>query len=187
MKNKIISALLVIVTGAAVFLLFQNIQLKKQLNNATEPVQDKIAPVVPPTKPANPIDVSPFDKPNEDPKANEFKPNGTAPDKSTSIRFDNLTYDFGRVNEGEKVHTQFKFTNTGEWALIIDGAKGSCGCTVPMWPKEPVKPGASGVIDVSFDSKGKRGENKKTVTVVSNTNPAITTLIITSTVIPHDR
>ncbi len=187
MKKIIMPALLIVVAGAAVFLFIQNRQLKKDLNNATTLSGDKIAPIVQPTKPANAPDESPFDKPNNDPKASEFKPDATGPDKITSIKFDRLSYDFGRITAGDKVHTQFKFTNTGEWALVIAGAQGSCGCTVPQWPKVPIKPGASDFIDVVFDSQGKHGEIKKTVIVVSNTEPKINNLTITATVIPRDK
>ena len=62
---------------------------------------------------------------------------------------------------------EFKFTNTGDAPLIISNAKGSCGCTVPVWPKEPIAPGASNVIKVKYDTK-RIGAFNKSVTLTSN-------------------
>ena len=88
------------------------------------------------------------------------------------MKFDKETHDFGKIITGQIVTYEFKFTNTGKSPLIISNAKASCGCTVPTWPKEPVKPGESGVIKVIFDSKGKTGLQDKQITVSANTNPA---------------
>ena len=80
----------------------------------------------------------------------------------------------------------FKFKNTGSEPLVISDAKGSCGCTVPDWPREPIAPGASGEIKVEFDSKGKGSEDgskqTKKVTVTANTNPTQSYLTITGVV-----
>ena len=86
------------------------------------------------------------------------------------------------MKEGEKVKHTYKFKNTCSEPLIISSAKGSCGCTVPKWPSEPIAPGASGVIDVEFDSKGKPGKQTKRVTVNANTVPAQTFLNISGNV-----
>ena len=74
----------------------------------------------------------------------------------TTLAFEETEYDFGMVMEGEKVVHDYKFTNTGDEPLIISNAKGSCGCTVPDWPREPIAPGESSVIKVQFDSKKQR-------------------------------
>lgn len=103
-----------------------------------------------------------------------------------AISFEKYEHNFGKVKEGEKVSHVFKFKNTGANDLIISDARGSCGCTVPQWPKEPIKPGASGEIKVEYDSKGKSGVQKKTVSITANTNPNITTLDITTEVIPAE-
>jgi hypothetical protein len=79
--------------------------------------------------------------------------------------------DFGTITQGEVVSTVFKFRNAGKTDLIISSAQGSCGCTVPEWPKEPIKPGMEGVIKVSFNSSGKQGIQNKTITLVANTVP----------------
>ncbi|MBK9254367.1 MAG: DUF1573 domain-containing protein [Saprospiraceae bacterium] len=100
----------------------------------------------------------------------------------TAIKFDNDTYDWGKVMDGESVTHIFKFTNTGKEPLIINNAKGSCGCTVPEWPKEPIAPGKTGEIKVVFDSKGKGAvggkDDSKRVTITANTDPVDTYLTI---------
>ncbi len=91
-------------------------------------------------------------------------------------------HDFGKIIEGEKVSYSFKFKNTGTSDLIISDAKGSCGCTVPQWPKNPILPGASGIVDVTFDSRGKSGMQNKTVTLITNAIPNTKVLTITGEV-----
>jgi hypothetical protein len=93
-------------------------------------------------------------------------------DKMPVLEFESDFHDFGRVIQGEKVSFGFKFTNTGKSDLIISGVSSSCGCTVPDYPKTPVKPGSSHKIDVKFDSEGRRGYQNKTVTISSNTQPS---------------
>ncbi|MFK8054601.1 MAG: DUF1573 domain-containing protein [Saprospiraceae bacterium] len=91
---------------------------------------------------------------------------------TTVMSFDETTFDFGTVTEGEKVSHTYNFKNTGDEPLILQNAKGSCGCTVPQWPREPIAPGASGEVVVEFNSKGKAGDRNQKVTITSNTNPA---------------
>ena len=73
--------------------------------------------------------------------------------------------------------------NTGDEPLIITIAKGSCGCTVPSWPKEPIAPGTTGEFVVRFDSKGKAGFQAKRVTITANTDPVNTYLTVKGQVI----
>lgn len=105
---------------------------------------------------------------------------------TTTVQFEELVHEFGEVVEGTLVKHVYKFKNTGNEPLVISDAKGSCGCTVPDWPREPVPPGGSGVINVQFDSKGKGSDDgqkqSKRVTVTANTNPAQTYLTITGVV-----
>jgi hypothetical protein len=98
------------------------------------------------------------------------------------MTFEENEFDFGNIVQGDKVVHDFKFTNTGNTNLVIDGAKGSCGCTVPTYPKEPIEPGKSGSIKVAFDSHGKMGETKKTVTIMCNVKEKIKILNIKSTI-----
>lgn len=88
------------------------------------------------------------------------------------IKFDEEEFDFGKIIQGEKVSHSFYFRNIGKKNLIISSASGSCGCTVPEWPKEPILPSQSGKIDVVFSSDGKSGYQEKTVTIVTNCEPA---------------
>jgi len=97
---------------------------------------------------------------------------------TTTMDFSENEFDFGTVDQGEKVTHVYKFTNTGSEPLIISNAKGSCGCTVPSWPKEPIAVGATGEIKVQFDSKGKKGKQSKRVTLTANTDPVQTFLTI---------
>lgn len=101
---------------------------------------------------------------------------------TTTLAFAENEYDFGKIKEGETVEHTFTFTNTGTNDLIITNAKGSCGCTVPYYPTEPIAPGETGEIKVSFNSKGKSGVQRKNVTITANTDPAQTILNLTSEV-----
>ena len=98
--------------------------------------------------------------------------------------FETTEWDFGDIDQGDVVEFAFKFTNSGSNPLIISSAKGSCGCTVPQCPKEPIAPGATGTIEVKFNSKGKKNAQTKRVTVTGNTDPAQTILTIRAQVTP---
>jgi hypothetical protein len=87
---------------------------------------------------------------------------------AAEFKFDIETYDFGTIKQGDKVTHDFDFVNVGKEPLIIAEAHGSCGCTVPQWPKEPVAKGGKGTIHVEFNSTGKMGMQDKTVTISSN-------------------
>jgi len=100
-----------------------------------------------------------------------------------SISFEEESFDFGNIVQGEKVEHTFKFTNTGSNDLVIVSAKGSCGCTIPKWPKEPVRPGETADMFVVFNSDGKSGKQHKKVSVIANTEPATTEVVITGDVI----
>lgn len=83
------------------------------------------------------------------------------------IEFAKDTHDYGNLKNGANGTCTFIFTNTGTEPLVITTAKGSCGCTVPEWPKEPIAPGAKGTITVKYDTK-KVGAINKSVTITSN-------------------
>ena len=86
------------------------------------------------------------------------------------MTFDRTEHDFGTINEGDVVETSFSFTNTGNSDLVILDARGSCGCTVPKYPKNtPIAPGETRDINVKFDSANKPGNQTKTVTLTNNT------------------
>ena len=104
------------------------------------------------------------------------------------IVFDKTLHDFGKVNEGDgAVSYDFKFTNTGSTPLIIQHVGASCGCTTPEWPKQPIRPGETGFIKVSYDVKGRAGAIDKTITVLSNSPSSPDNLRITGEVVPLER
>lgn len=108
----------------------------------------------------------------------DVKPEGPLP----AFTFAEEEHDFGAIKEGDVVEKIFTFENTGDAPLIISSATASCGCTVPVWPKEPIAVGESGEIKVRFDSKNKPGVQNKTVTITANTYPKINRLRIKANV-----
>jgi Protein of unknown function (DUF1573) len=93
-------------------------------------------------------------------------PNPTNPN-APKFKFETEVLDYGTIENGADGNREFKFTNVGKEPLIITNAAGSCGCTTPDWPKEPIKPGAAAVIKVHYDTK-RTGSFEKTVTLTSN-------------------
>lgn len=89
-------------------------------------------------------------------------------DTAAQIKFADAKYNFGFVREGELVHMEFKFENTGTEPLVIKEVKVTCGCTGVDFPKTPVKPGGKGIIKVNFDTNGKLDRQDRTVDVISN-------------------
>ena len=102
-----------------------------------------------------------------------------------AFTFEKEEHDFGTLIDGEKVTYSFRFTNSGDAPLIISNAKGSCGCTVPKYPKNTaIKPGQSETITVSFDSSNKPGMQQKSVTLSANTSSGREMLRIKANVTP---
>jgi hypothetical protein len=118
--------------------------------------------------------------PGIQPAAAEPKPEGPLP----ILAFETTDHDFGTIKEGQVVEYTYSFKNTGEAPLIIQGAQGSCGCTVPEWSKEPIPVGGTGFVKAKFDSNGKPNIQNKTVTVTANTYPKSTTLRFKAMVVP---
>lgn len=83
--------------------------------------------------------------------------------------FEQESFDFGEITEGDTVTHNFNFTNTGKGPLIISNATATCGCTIPEYPKEPIAPGDKGTIHVVFNSAGKSGMQNKIITITANT------------------
>jgi hypothetical protein len=96
----------------------------------------------------------------------------------TTMSIDKKEHDFGRIKQGDSVECTFKVTNSGKEPLILEEAHGSCGCTVPDYPKEPIPAGESRDIKVKFNSAGKKGKQSKTVTITANTEPIQTVVTI---------
>lgn len=109
-----------------------------------------------------------------------YNPNTANGDADTTklpkIEFEEYLHDFGRIIQGEVVSYSFKFKNTGRSDLLIITVSASCGCTVPKYPKDPLKPGEEGYIVVSFNSQGRKGFQHKKLAVISNTQPNNTIL-----------
>ena len=95
------------------------------------------------------------------------------------IKFEKTSHDFGTFPESEKVTCTFKFTNTGDNLLVIHQAIASCGCTVPQYSKEPIKPGETGEIVVTYNGAGKfPGHFKKSITIRTNAKQEIVRLYV---------
>ncbi len=103
------------------------------------------------------------------------------------MSFGEKTYDFGTINEGDIVEHEFLFKNTGEAPLVIINAKGSCGCTVPKWSTDPIKPGESGSLLVRFNSAGKPNTQTKQITITTNTEKGKEILKIKALVTPKNK
>ena len=108
-----------------------------------------------------------------------------AQDSKAEITFEKLTHDFGTIKEVDgPVSCTFKFKNTGTGMLVIYQAIASCGCTSPTFPKEPIKPGDSGEIKVTYNGAGKSpGKFDKVITLRTNTKDEIIRLKIQGTMI----
>src|SRR5688572_23463784 len=78
------------------------------------------------------------------------------------------SHDFGDITQGDVVERVFKFKNTGNQPLTITNIQTSCGCTTPVWPRDPIMPGGSGEIKVGFNSAGKTNKQTKTLPILSN-------------------
>ncbi|MCB9252801.1 MAG: DUF1573 domain-containing protein [Flavobacteriales bacterium] len=103
--------------------------------------------------------------------------------KGPVMKFDSETFDFGTINEGEQVEHIFEFKNVGDKPLLISEVQVTCGCTVPKWPREPIKPGQTSEIKIQFNSTGKKDLQKKDVTIIANTTPIETVISFTALVI----
>lgn len=104
----------------------------------------------------------------------------------TSIQFAEMSHDFGTIDQNTTNPKTFTFTNTGEHPLIISDAKGSCGCTVPSYPKEPIAPGETGEIQVVYRPGQQKNKQTKTVSITANTEPSTTVLRISANVTPGE-
>ena len=132
------------------------------------------------TQPLNSAAITPA---QQNPSENKTVSSGP----TTSIKFKNEVHDFGNVDVETENNYSFEFVNTGTEPLTITNAKGSCGCTVPDWPKYPIKPNETSTIDVIFrPSKGQAGApQEKTVTIEANTEPKNTIVKIKAFVNPE--
>lgn len=101
------------------------------------------------------------------------------------ITFEKTSHDFGKINEADgRVTTVFNFKNEGMSPLVLSNVRASCGCTTPKWTREPIEPGATGAITVTYNPNGRPGRFSKTITVTSNAVEGTTRLYIKGEVIP---
>lgn len=112
----------------------------------------------------------------------------SAKEKEAAIKFKKKTYDFGTIKEADgPVSCKFVFTNTGSAPLVIISATAGCGCTKPSFDEQPIEPGKSSEIRVTYNPKGRPGEFNKNITVKTNAPGAKkVTLKITGAVVPKD-
>lgn len=113
-------------------------------------------------------------------------PEAAAAGPTTTMTFEETEFSFGTVTDGDKVSHTYTFTNTGNEPLILSDARGSCGCTVPSWPREPIAPGAKGEITVEFNSANKVGARNQKVTITANTNPPQSFIYLKGDVLAKD-
>jgi hypothetical protein len=137
--------------------------------NAQAPVPAATATINAPTSPAPPV--APAAPAVVDANAGKFK-------------FKEETHDFGEVQEGPTAECDFEFKNVGKKPIVISEAHGSCGCTVPKWPQEPILPGKTGKIHVTYNTTGRPGPISKTVTITSNAQTPSMVLRIAGSVKP---
>ena len=101
------------------------------------------------------------------------------------ITFVKTEHDFGKINEADgRVSTVFEFKNEGMAPLILSNVRASCGCTTPTWTKEPIEPGQTGSITVTYNPNGRPGRFQKTVTITSNATEPTKRVYIKGEVIP---
>ncbi|MCW3124296.1 MAG: hypothetical protein JWQ38_3788 [Flavipsychrobacter sp.] len=173
MKKVILSLLCMSVTAGA--LRAQTASAALSTKPGTTAPQAPSLPIkpaveVPPVSPAPPVAPAPGSKPTN-PNIGVFK-------------FEEETHDYGTVVEGPLAECDFVFRNTGKEPIVINGAHGSCGCTVPTWPHEPILPGQKATIHVAYTTNGRQGYINKDVIISSNAYQDPMRLHITGTVIP---
>ncbi|WP_299438163.1 DUF1573 domain-containing protein [uncultured Aquimarina sp.] len=105
-----------------------------------------------------------------------------AQDTKAKIEFKAEVIDYGEITKGSDGIRQFEFTNTGDAPLIISRVYSSCGCTIPKKPEDPIAPGATGIIEVKYDTK-RVGPIRKTITVYSNAEESTKAIKIKGTVL----
>lgn len=100
------------------------------------------------------------------------------------ISFEIPRYEFGQIEQGEKVTYKFEFVNTGNAPVIISNVQATCGCTVPQWSREPVAPGQKGIVSATFNSSGKMGRQVKPITIFSNAENQQERIYLIGSVVP---
>lgn len=174
MKDKIQIALLSVIAVALVALAVAQFTGKGGTETAANNVAATNTSATQSLTPASPT------TPAFDPMANNAEKVDNTP--KTTLSWGKMEHDFGSIKQDSENKHVFTFTNTGTEPLIIETANGSCGCTVPNYPKEPIPPGGTGEIEVVYKPGKQENAQTKTVTVIANTEPKETQLKITANV-----
>lgn len=146
----------------------------RQNDHEDQPMSN-VAITPPASSPNNSPIVQPIDQHNHQQETVDNTP-------KTSIAFEETEYNFGDIYQDTQNEHIFKFKNNGQNPLIIKSANGSCGCTVPEYPKEPIPPGGTGEIKVVYSPGKQENQQTKTVTIVANTEPSTIVLTIKANV-----
>ena len=104
---------------------------------------------------------------------------------SAYLNLHETKFDFSDISSGQIVSHDFEIKNSGKEFLIIKEVLVTCGCTVSSWPKEPLAPGDSSVIKISFDSNGKIGRQNKVIRIISNAENNPEKITISANVLPN--
>jgi hypothetical protein len=102
------------------------------------------------------------------------------------ITFLNTRYEYGEIPFKGSGNCEFMFRNTGKTPLVLTHVKSTCGCTIPEWPREPIKAGDQGAIQVTYDTR-RVGTFAKSIYVYSNASNGVQRLLISGKVIPHEQ
>ena len=106
-------------------------------------------------------------------------------DRRAQITFEHKEFNFEEVAEGKVVEHIFTFKNTGNYPLMLQDIRTTCGCTAPEWTKEPIAPNETGQIIIRFNSHKKTGQQRKIITVISNASNSSEKLVLYGTVLPN--
>ncbi|HQV75198.1 MAG: DUF1573 domain-containing protein [Flavobacteriales bacterium] len=174
MKDKVQIGLLSVIAIALVALAYHQFSGGSASDASSVVASNSIAANVDPSNPKTLSD-KPFD-----PMATTAEPVDNTP--KTTVNFKEYEHDFGNIKQDSENKKIFTFTNTGKEPMIIETANGSCGCTVPNYPKAPIPPGGTGEIEVVYKPGKQENAQTKTVTVIANTEPKETTLRIKANV-----
>lgn len=188
MKDNINTALLVLITLMVGYSTFFKDESKIVYNNARgvqgQPAMAQQAPPPPAQNNFANQQQQPFtgaEATINNAQGQDFS-NNTNTNPPTAVAFAETSHDFGTIQQDSKNTKVFKFTNTGDKPLLIESARGSCGCTVPNYPKQPIPPGQEGEIEVVYSPGKQKGQQTKSVTIIANTEPRTTVLQIKANV-----
>lgn len=174
MKETVKIALLAIIAGTLIYMAASGTPTSG--SSSADETSSKVAATQPTKPPATTAEAKAFDPLAQQASAEvDNRP-------KTTMNFAKFEHDFGNIKQDSENKHIFKFTNTGKEPLLIENAQGSCGCTVPSYPKEPIPPGGSGEIEVVYKPGKQENAQQKTVTVTANTEPKQTTLRISANV-----